>query len=993
MQQNAFILHRRATSIVHSRPFLGLPRFALPRSFAVLRHQFQRRCLSNSKAGGSFIGDLGFPQLGGKHYFRVEIPSGSKKDDRDAWLQALDTCLPAHLRRDEATSEERKGSDLITIQRDVSLLLIEAQRQASFDVLEHLGVVQQRWDAVSWIVQTVAQRGAPRDLWSEYPSTVPLTFGKKGLNLEEAANHYRPWLVPQRQPRSLGMSLDQLTFEMDPQYFDTRVQRGALGQVWQSLGSIIIRAAEDTAERRKLMPHTLSLLATLHHYGIVPESIYRDTPNHDCGRVQQSPLLYLFSSRILTALSDAAWEARQATVTETEKSGRGQYSSWNFGLESPGVRYRATSQELMPEVWLELVLWSCLSGGWVQEGAAILEQIAPAGDEDEDNWSLICWRSIIEDSPGVQVHQPTFGWRDALDLLEGARPELQPRPSADDKALVVRTVSSELVSAYVDASISTIHVGVGQRGVPLRQVLNHVKRWKRMLGRQNLGLGFATWDAIVQKFMESGGIWLERDPTLALEILQLVEPYGKEQEAANVAAPAGKESALSSYFIGASALPLNLLHRVLYAQAHTGSLDGTMTTLKVLQDYTELNQRRSIEQFFRDLKERPNEYQRAASHGLLFDTGLAAAEYPSFYPQIPVHVLAQFLGVARGVQDNEFYNWVFDSGSAVGPLISDSMYEEAGLAPALVRFASATDNQAVLQNVMTHHSQLSRKQNTLIPTPILTALVETLIQRRKWPSVRNVLRSLTNEPSEEDFNAWDERLIPTLIREILRIEHDKRRPGHGRADELVVSMHLFIEMTEICLAMPRRYSGRHESDVLFCCVALLASVDKNWGKFCSDLHIMPPRAIPLKIRVESFNAVLEGVLESRGLGAARKYWDTWCHTAEYLHRAAVAEGGIFEVPSVRPTSYAPETDTRYRIFVESTNIHDIDIAGRISPDLHGTRLLLNALRADKGKRNLSYDFEEMHGWLRSYLEALSQDKFMTGTSLAKLADALEQPDL
>jgi hypothetical protein len=319
------------------------------------------------------------------------------------------------------------------------------------------------------------------------------------------------------------------------------------------------------------------------------------------------------------------------------------------------------------------------------------------------------------------------------------------------------------------------------------------------------------------------------------------------------------------------------------------------------------------------------------------------------------------------------------------------MYKESGLAPALVRFASATDNQTVLENVMTHHSQLSRERNALIPTPILTSLVETLIQRRKWSSVRNVLDNIMNEPMEDGFNALDARLMPTMIREILRIEHDGKLRLQNDPKELAQAWQLFTEMVETCLHMRRRRNGLYESDVLFCNIALLASVDETWGKFCSGLHVMPTRSIPLRITTEAFNIVLEGVLESRGFVGGRKFWETWCHTAEYLHRTAVVEGGVFQVPRLRVPLARQGTDMRYRVFVESTLVHGIDIAGRIKPDLHGARLLLNTLRADQGRTDLKYDHVDVSDWLRRYFEALNLDKFITGTNLAKLADALEEP--
>lgn len=985
MQQHASLLYRRAPFVVRSRPCLRLPRAIARSRTQHLQPHIQQRCVSHQQSPKGLLGDLGFSHLGGLHYFRVEVPRGEQSNNIDAWLRALDTCLPTHLRKDDsAPAEDRTTADLAT-RRDIALLLIQARGDASISLLEHLGVVQQRWEAVSWIVQLIAQVDVRSNIWSRYASTAPLLqWTKRASSLDGFTQDAQPSsteALPFHMP-----SLDQLTINEDPRNYDARLQRSAIGQIWQSLGSMIIRAIEDPEQGKSLMPQVLSLLATLHHHGIVPESVYREVHEGQLGAVQQPPLLNMLSSKILTALSDAAWTARQAALQTTEKTGRGQYSSWSFGLESPGVRYRSTSQELRPEVWLELILWSCLHGEWAQEGAAVLNQIFKSNEAGRQAWSLISWQKLIDSSSAERVYSPSFGWRDAIDLLEGARPELQPRATADDKALVVRTISSEVLAAYVDAMTYMIHVGVGQRGTPIRQVLDHIKKSKAMLSTQNLGLGFATWDLIVQRIMESGGIWLERDPAMVMDVLQLVDHFGKENEVDN-----GDEG-FFPYFIGASALPLSLMHRVLATQARAGSLEGTMLTLKSLQDFNELNQRRSIAQFFENLKKRPQAYEEAAAGGQLFNTGLAAAEYPSFFPQVPPYALAQFLNVVKDVNDTEFSRWVFDSSSAVGPLISLDMYEDPGLAPALVRFAAATDNQAVLENVMAHHSRLNRDLNTAIPTPILTALSEALMQRHKWDAVRNVLASLTENYRRDPegkgsrlYNVWETRLLAVMSRELLRIARDSGL----HSNELLQASNLYSELVITSLKLAHQRGGVDGTDTILWHAGLLASVDQTFGKMVSSLRIFPQRSIKPYHATESFNIVLDGVLETKGVLNARYYWEQWCHTAESLKGRNRADGGVFHVPRLRTPALNPLHDLRYRVVIPRGSSHDVDIRGRVWPNLESVTLMHKAIRADMNTgQELDYDWAEMRQWLREYAVALNTSKYGAAGPLAQVDDLL-----
>ena len=959
MQQNAGLLFRRAPIITRSRPLLRLPPRPLPlTSRPHLRHRTQQRCISHRAAIGLHLGDLEFAHLGGRHYFRVRIPQGSKAEDIDERVRALDTCLPLHLRSDDAAPTEDQTSETLATRRDIALLLIQAKNDASLNLLEYLGVVQKRWDAVSWIVQMIAQPGLPRDIWATSSIMTPLRTESGKLSLDEftSSSKWRMDAPPAGQP----IDLQQATIDADPRFYDTRLQKGAMGQIWQSLGIMIMRAAEGTSDAQQVMPHVLSCLATLHHHGIVPESIYREAPDNSMTSLQQPPLLHMLSSKILTALSDAAWDARQVAVNDTERSGRGQYSPWRFGLESPGVRYRATPSQLRPEVWLELVLWSCLHGGWVEEGAALVERITQDEEERDHPWSLVCWRNIIESSNAQQAHTTSFGWRDALDILEGARPEAQPRPSADDKALVIRTVSSEVIAAYVDAMVGRVYVGVGQRGSRMRFVLDHVKQSKRMLNRQNLGLGFATWDVIVQRFMESGGLQLEQDLDLVQDILQLVDPFGKERELDNQSTSQEVDASQSKYFIGASALPLSLLHRILRARAVSGSIDGTMHALKVLQDFTELNQRRSIEQFFQSLKQQSQVTSTSATRQPRFDTGLAAAEYPSFYLQLPVHVLAPFLDVIQDVKDPAFHRWIFESKSATGPIFSSSMYKEQALAPALVRYASATYNQSLLEDVMTYHSHMSRENNAVIPAPMLSALIQTLIQRHKWSSVRTLVDSLMAQSRHEKANIseWIPRSIPFVIREMLRLKPEPQAQEGGEAGQLLV------DLVMSCLKFGYQRAGFAKADLIFYNLSLLAAVDRDWGRFVRKMRVLPRRSIPTRVGYEgtaAFNVVLEGVLETRGLAAARDYWKIWCYSPSTLRRQRDKHDRYLVVPRVRPQE-DDIADLDDRVTLQLALEYRIDLAGRVRPNFRSLRLMQRALEVHPDRA-----IEE---WLDRYARAM-----------------------
>ena len=134
-----------------------------------------------------------------------------------------------------------------------------------------------------------------------------------------------------------------------------QLRRNALGVVWRSLGAMTISCADGT-----IRPEILEIVAHLHHSGIMPASIYSRKPRLDETAIQQPPTLHLLSSRILTSLSDAAWRAHERIVLEQAKVNVNK--SLPLRPELPGSAYRISVSGLRAEIWLELILWSCLHG-------------------------------------------------------------------------------------------------------------------------------------------------------------------------------------------------------------------------------------------------------------------------------------------------------------------------------------------------------------------------------------------------------------------------------------------------------------------------------------------------------------------------------------------------------------------------------------------------------------------------------------------------------
>ena len=308
------------------------------------------------------------------------------------------------------------------------------------DLLFNLGVAQGRWRAVVWLTKQVIDAFA-----SSKPEVRPLPAQSlwEGRRIFEAGVRGS---ITLSRPRNNGVvvrifkgdsnSSSQDTFAT---HDDNPLLRNAMGVIWRSLGSMIV------AETDEVTPEVLEIIAYMHHQGVMPESIYNRRPPDDKTAIQQPPTLHLLSSRILTSLSDAAWRAQEKLIVEEAEAKAGR--SKHIRPEIRRMTYRMNVAGLRPEIWLELILWSCLHGGWILEGSSTLGHVS----RSKPAWKAMSWRELVKDRATTAEE-----WR----MLESAfnasahSPDERPSPGS-----IERTVSSEVINAYVDALTGVIDAG------------------------------------------------------------------------------------------------------------------------------------------------------------------------------------------------------------------------------------------------------------------------------------------------------------------------------------------------------------------------------------------------------------------------------------------------------------------------------------------------------------------------------------------------------
>jgi hypothetical protein len=205
----------------------------------------------------------------------VPVPAQHVRADIQQWLRALDAFLPPHLRPKQPN--ERDGSaasgfysvsGASVTASDVAYFLVAAQCY-SHDVLSHLGLKEQRWDAVVWIAKKLVGDGKPSAHAPVRLESFALAIPpeQQHLPLSALTNDAIKTQLPRTAfslPTQPSYNLDELTSipeAIDPRH---RLIKRALGQLWRTLGTIILAAAEDQPEHASTMHRVLEILAHLY---------------------------------------------------------------------------------------------------------------------------------------------------------------------------------------------------------------------------------------------------------------------------------------------------------------------------------------------------------------------------------------------------------------------------------------------------------------------------------------------------------------------------------------------------------------------------------------------------------------------------------------------------------------------------------------------------------------------------------------------------------
>ncbi|KXT02417.1 hypothetical protein AC578_7814 [Pseudocercospora eumusae] len=864
--------------------------------------------------------ELAFEARRSSHYHSVFERLSRPEHTLNAWTALIDGALPPHLRDPNVTppASTLSGSE-------VAEILWAAQypkdsNDEAIDILYHLGINQNRWNAVVWLIKKLVDKFPARHGRSPKYANVnsAWTFTDKSLadltdKMINGPINLKMPVVSSGSASPGGPTFDDLTNAKENTMPQEVLAHNALGQVWRTLGAMTQACAGG-----EIRSEVLEIIAYLHHQEVMPMSIYQANANPDKSTIQQPPLLPLLSSRILTSLSDAAWRAHQKLVIEEAKATGSEFSS--LRPELLGSAYRVNIAGLRPEVWMELILWSCLHGGWIRQGAEILQALVKSRQ-----WKPLSWTQYEKQLPPESA-TTSKDWS-AWEYLFKTRPTSSMDASPEPKQSIERTISGELVNAYIDAVATSADVGVGTRGMQIDEVVTVLAELKLFLLKSRQSLSFGTWESVIIRLLELGSIAPETDHVLLRSAI-----YSSFGGGFGQSLYANNTNDLPAYVLDGTAASLGLLHRALRGQILANNFESALEVFSMIQKLTDLDKSRSVTTFFgtdrwnllgKNIKPpRPASslFRSLQQHGL-FTSNLSSIEYPTFNVQIPPNILGPFLGLVCDAEAFDLGHWLLYSTDVDGPVIPELLYSDPFVQPGIVRLAAETNDKALLEKL----KQLKLSRHSM------RSIISTQFRLYRWDAATRVLSHLATTRGSK----WDMNNLAQLIRTVLMLTRQSESGSPESQQHLDNAKHVMTDMLAL------RYHGWSTTDQerlipMQSVLTVLAAVNQSWARFCSEVRVYRGHH-DLRLMTSDFNIILDGVVKAYGSRAGRHLLGVfWPHTA----RRSIDAGVVFnshrrakkQVPRFRPEIMASLKRQRIVVNTDGGAAGDLVAYGAVIPN-------------------------------------------------------------
>ncbi|CAI6340354.1 unnamed protein product [Periconia digitata] len=311
-----------------------------------------------------------------------------------------------------------------------------------------------------------------------------------------------------------------------------------------------------------------------------------------------------------------------------------------------------------------------------------------------------------------------------------------------------------------------------------------------------------------------------------------------------------------------------------------------MNTIKMLQQFTDRNRQKSLEEFFEALKNMRFQKDGPATYKP------RPIEFPAFHPQLPPPLLAKLLDLATESKMYDIGRSLLFSDDWEGPLIHPGLHCDWIVGASIVRFGTmAGENDLVLKIVNQNGTITTDSATHRMSHDLLTALFCSQIKLHRWNSIRGMQEYVLANPGY--------RLLPemlsTFAAELLRSSSkppDSEEDAPPLADN--VACHAFTDF----LFRWEHLIFHDLSNELHSILAILSTVSTEWKLYCAQfLSFSITQGI--KLHVNDFNRILSGIADVYGSSKARETVQMWCYTAPEVLSVYTAPGGLPGMPQYR----------------------------------------------------------------------------------------------
>lgn len=800
-----------------------------------------------------------------------ELKAGTLSDrcrDPNVWVALLDLYLPEYLRdhQNEINIDVTKDQTVRDI-KDFPLILEQARREhpSSLDLFSYLGIHQKRWKAVLWLTKVILDQHLSGSYARESRDKLKAPFWPDiGMSLRELGRDpiWADDIIKPVEPSAL----DHETLCKSSQSMD--VTKAPLVQVWQSIACMLLQAAdrqEGTLESKVIMFHVFRILAHMHQINAIPASIYMKTQVKHRFMVQRPPTLNLYSSRISAILSDASRIVHDLEMASQSISSHTEYPYKEHDFF--GGSWQHHWSEVNISIWLDLVLWSCIEGGWIREAAWIANEIDSRRADKERNWSVIRWETLKEQ----KISQTNSVVKTAQENAKSHVNQITTDPAlanSDGESSLVnvpsRTISREVILALLDG-LASLADAIGSDSNRTEAVQLYISACKRLLATEGSGLETHILNCIIVRLVEGTGRNVMQRPRELERILHLSPIQPKEIEASMSQISA--HSLVQRLGFAYSAVWLGLLHHNLFLFAKSGDVNGALRTFYKLQCFMDDNRRQLIQNFVETVANTDDPSKSAEGINMIF------------LSRIPIHVLARLFSLVSDAKFFEFGKWLLYSNDIDGATIPPELYSHPTLQPALLRFAADTSDMEL-------QWQLTEKLSKPLSLSVLRALLHCRISLGKWDSAEQLMLYIRDN-KEVTWNPSDAMIIAKAI---LLLEKDSLDQNSAQSESLRNAFTLLQKVLGGEYISVVTYNDRYTRTKEFRKLNQLFRMLKTCPGILSNListssENIGPAMFPTRIKVDAFNHLVEGVVERDGSAAGKKLWELWCF--ENNHESSV----------------------------------------------------------------------------------------------------------